>query len=278
MVKTNIFIGVPSHTGQVSICTQRCILEARGPDLAVRVRNNTFSLLDYNFDLLFCSAWASGADYFCLLHNDIAVSSGDPARSWLMVMLDALRDGGFAAVSVVAPIKSVEGITSTALQLTKNNSFTMRRLMLRELPKLPPIITKADVCKLWGLDAATAGALYINTGCLLMDLKKFGWAQKRWPGFQIRSQLAWSREGLPKAFVLSEDWRFSQHLAEYGWPYAAVGPQLLPVEHLGELVFRNTATWGDEEDLEGPKNPSFGEWEANEQVAKHTLVLEGGVS
>jgi len=277
MTKINVFLGIPCHNGQASICTLRTTMEARGPDLNVRIRTNSYSLLDYNFNLLFATAWTMGADYFLLLHNDIGVTSVSKTESWLGAMVRNMQEGGYAALAGIPPIKSMDGLTSTAIQLTKTNSFTLRRLMVKDLANLPPVITRADVCTLYGLDPATAGCLYINTGCLLMDLKHFKWHEKRWPGFQIRTQLAWSKDGIPKAYTLPEDWRFSQHLSSYGWPYAALNHSVLPVEHLGDLVFNNNPTWGNDLDEEGPRNSSVVAWEAEKQVGTKVLLAEGSM-
>jgi hypothetical protein len=219
------------------------------------------SLLANNFNRLFVTAWTSGADYLCILHSDIGTSR--PAGyggSWLELLVDRLRENNLAALSAVVPIKSMDGLTSTALQLRKDSPHVLRRLSMQELHRLQDkVVRRHNLCDLFDISRDEAGALYINTGTLAIDLRGFDWAGARWPGFQITDYLAWNTNHVPMAYVDPEDWGFSRWLHQEGWPYAAT--KELIIEHHGEMAFSSGGNWGAEKDSLPPV-PSIADYEA----------------
>lgn len=277
--QTTVMLGTPTHDGRVAFQTVHAIMDSAGPDLILRVALTQSSLLGVTFSQLFAKAYLMGADYFCMIHSDIGCRPAtitSSQTSWLQIMVDELNKYKLAALAAIPMIKSNDGHTSTGMQLFKTNSFTLRRVMSKELKKLPMVFGRDDLCALWKLDPATAGAMYINTGCLLIDLKRFPWAQRRFPGFDMRSAMAWTTDGFPRTFCLPEDWNFSKWLTTQGWPYMAT--RSVHITHVGPTVFANFIEYGLEEDVEGPKNPSFSEQEAASALGGKIMLLENTTS
>jgi len=211
------------------------------------------SLLARNFTTLWLSAYRAGADFFILHHSDLGVCApmGYP---WVDLLVDRMYQLNAAALSVVSPIKSMAGHTSFGLDLQAGNHYTLRRTTVRELALLPEeFICKADLCDLYDLNMDATGAMIVNTGCLIIDLKRFDWAGMRWPGFQIKDELVWSPKGEPLAFTSPEDWEFSRWMHTRGLPYYATRQLLL--NHAGTHVYQNAGRWGEISDST-PRQPS----------------------
>ena len=261
--KKTIHIGVPMHSGTLSAGTMQSVVSAlTSTGYQVGYSCMGLSLLARNFNHLLLEAWNRQADYFVLLHSDIAVAGrqGLSSHSWVDYLAQLSERTKVAAVSVASPIKNMRGRLSMGLDLEKGNHYTLRRMTVRELDTMPKsFITRANVCDLFGVDKATAGAMIINTGVLLMDLKNPCW--RGWPGFGIDDEIAWSKSGKPAAFTSSEDWRLSRWMFDNNIPYLAT--RALAIEHAGEYSFTNHGGWGDAEDLSTPEcTPD--QWRASE--------------
>lgn len=243
--RKRVFLAIPTHKGDICGPTLHAIqMAATSERIEVMSRLMGLSLLARNFNHLWSEAWNDGYDYFLMLHSDLGVSWDGPG-SWIEKLVDRLSNSRAAAISLVVPIKSVEGVTSLALQLQRGNSYTLRRVVVRELDKLPrDYISRGDLCQLFGVEPEQAGAMLINTGCLLMDLKNFAW--RNWPGFGIEDRIAFNRDGRAESFTKSEDWRMSEWLFDAGWPYYATNE--LIANHLGCRVFCNRDQYGLDQD------------------------------
>lgn len=243
-----VLIGVPLHQGEVSASTMTSVVMAHslvGNETVVQVAG--LSLLARCFNTLWISAYINGFDYFVMLHGDIAVRTED-GSSWVDVLVDRIQQFEAAALSVVSPIKTPEGITSTGLYIAKPpNYHSIRRLTIRELATMDPFaITRADICEKFGMDPKEVGAMLINTGCLIIDLRRFDWFKYRWPGFQIIDELIWNKSGVPATRTRPEDWFFSSWMFEKGLPYYATKELIL--DHHGVGVFTNRGLYGLEAD------------------------------
>ena len=152
------------------------------------------------------------------------------------------------------------------LDLEAGNPHTLRRLTVRELARMPtPFIARANMCEMFGVDPVTAGAMIINTGCLIIDLRRFDWAGMRWPGFQIKDELVWSPDGSGQAFTSPEDWQFSRWMHERNIPFFATRELIL--DHYGGHTYRNQGLYGEETDST-PRQPSIEMWEATNTQRK----------
>lgn len=221
------------------------------------------SLLARNFNQLFKNAWRHGFDVFVLHHSDIGVYPLDITMgtgSWLDILVERLYETKAAAVSIASPIKSMAGHTSFGMQLERgDNPWSLRRITVKQLNKLPPTITRDNCCQLLQLDPAKAGAMLVNTGVIAMNLRDFPWNTKRWPGFQIQDKLAWNKDCTDcEPFTEPEDWRMSRWMYENDFPYYCIRD--LGIDHCGSHIFRNHGDWGlDRDDTEVP--PSITEYE-----------------
>jgi len=239
-----VMVVVPASKQDISTVTAKTLINAQASKGAsVRYQISILSLLARNFNHLFCNAYKAKFDYIIYVHSDLGVESA-PGHLWVETMLQAMEAYKFAALSQVVPIKSDLGVTTTALQLKKDNKHGLRRLTVKELGEHTGVITRSDLCTVFKVSPDDAGALLINTGLLCMDLQNFDWTQ--WNGFSIYDQILWNKSGTPKAFTIPEDWRLSQFLHEYKWPYGAIN--CLEVNHDGQRFYNNREDYGEEHD------------------------------
>jgi hypothetical protein len=182
-------------------------------------------------------------------------------ETWLERLVTITRELQAAAVSVVVPIKTLEGMTSTGLDLNRKSGYTLRRVTVKELSQLPrDVITRLDVCQLFGLDPLVAGALLVNTGALCMNLRYYPWFEARWPGFYIDDRLVWNTKGVPEGRTAPEDWNFSRWLFNKEWRYYATSG--IVSCHEGNHTYHNRGSWGMDSDTL-PKQSSIKEYEAS---------------
>jgi hypothetical protein len=256
-----IFLGIPQHGGTMSAATFSSALTAasfRGHQVQFQVLG--LSLLARNFNQLWINAWRNKFDFFVLHHSDIGVASDDVNMlgSWLDRIVERTESEKAAVTSIVSPIKSDAGHTSTGLDLVKDNPYTLRRITIKELQSLPDTFYRADVCRLFGRDPEDAGAFLVNTGVMVMNLRDWDW--RGWPGFQIDDKIGWKKDGSDcEAFTEPEDWRLSRWLHERGWPYCAVKD--FEISHVGQKIFPNCGNWGQDADR-NTKQPSLIEYES----------------
>jgi len=269
----NVYIVVPTMGFDIGSLCVNALMTAASPKHSIRYQIQGLSLLARNFNTLWCAAWEAQSDYFVMLHSDIGIRA--PAGfvgSWLDAFIERIEEAKAAVLSAVVPIKNNIGHTSTALQLTRDNSFTLRRVVIKDLPKLPvKWITRDDLCALYQVNPEVAGPMLVNTGAMIMDLKRFPWAKERWCGFEIRDHLAWSLDGVPRPFSAPEDWRLSQFLFKQGWMYAAT--KEFPIAHLGSSPYSNYGAWGMDEDTEGPTWPSIRGYENSRVLSSKGVIL-----
>lgn len=257
-------LGIPTYNGGVAGVTLNSVMNAFsacGHKVQFQVRG--ISLLARNFNTLWCDAWNKGFDFFVLLHADLGVET-DPNSllgigPWLDTLINMTVKLKADVTAAVVAIKSQHGHTTLGLDFEPDKPYTFRRVTIRELNRLPnDFIARQDVCKIFGQDPATAGAMLINTGCLCMRLRGPGakdWTQ--WPGFAIEDKIVFNRAGKAKAFTLPEDWRLSRWLYANNYRYYAL-PQLI-TEHSGAASYVNRGLWGMAEDG-GPFQMDPSDW------------------
>lgn len=255
----HVYIGIPQHGGQLSTSTMHSIQEAvMNSRHGVSYQAMGLSLLARNFNSLWIQAYKRGADYFCLHHSDLGVSSPYPGVCWLDLMIERMNQLGAAVLSVASPIKSPAGHYSLGLDLERGNRYSLRRITQRELNLLPEMfICRHDVCDVFGVTPKESGALIVNTGCWLMDLKRFPWSQLRWPGFNIVDTIEWSINGVPAAYTEPEDWFQSRWLFRHKLPYYTT--REIRLDHQGGYTYHNYGLWGDMHDLT-PTQPDIDIW------------------
>lgn len=250
-----VMIGVPMHKGEVCAQTMNSVFIAASKKHKMNFQLLGLSLLAKNFNLLFINAIRMGYDYFILHHSDLGIFgkiSRANNESWLDTMIERSDQQKVSALSVVSPIKSPTGLTSSGLEMIAGDPWSLRRLTIKELERLPNTeITRDQVCKLFSADPSKAGALLVNTGILLMDIRNGGgvWREKKWPGFHIYDEIVWNTKGVPESFTIPEDWNMSSWCHENGVRFNCTKELLLT--HVGGQNFNNHGAWGDETD--GPR-------------------------
>lgn len=241
-----VFMVLP-YLGQVEDLSRRAAYLYPTRRFNVLHRPSQASLLAYGLNVKWaemesgCSddgAVSGVYDYLAILHADVS-----PDPYWLDTLVDELEDYGLDCIHAVTPIKSDEGLTSTAYGSANDCEYPIRKLSLREVnEELPPTFTIKDVRRKLGLDGFGPSysiekgielALLPNTGCFVLKVAKDGeylpWVRE-FPGFTIRDWF--DRSGnRTRARVVSEDWGFGQWAASVGLRVGAT--RKVRVEHLG---------------------------------------------
>lgn len=190
------------------------------------------SLLAHVFNVLWAQMLLvkpqTDPDYFAMLHSDVV-----PEAGWVDTLVDELRRTGADLVSVVLPIKNLQGVTSTAIDDPEDEWTPLRRLTTTEVQRLPETFSAAD-CGYPGR------ALLVNTGCWVCDLHR-PWVEE-FPGFEIRDKIRRRPDGAPQAVCVPEDWNFSRWLHARGAKVLAT--RKVRAEHVGTHAFANDSVWG----------------------------------
>jgi len=250
--KYKVMIGVPMHKNELTAPTVLSVNQGFSENHQVNFHLLGLSLLAKNFNMLFCMAIKHGCDFFILHHSDLGVTGCHTNHSgtWVDLLVSRVLENNLSALSATVAIKSPNGFTSSGLEMIANDPFSLRRLTVRESSFLPlEFINRADVCELFEVDEERAGALLINTGLLIMDIRKRGgcYRELEWPGFNIIDSIEWNQSGAPESYTVPEDWNFSRWLHGNNISYACT--RELVVTHCGGYNFVNAGDWGDEKDL-----------------------------
>lgn len=227
-----VFIGLPRY-GQVDPEQQRSALLHATADVDVVVGDRCTSLLANGFNELWCQAANDGSfSHWMLLHSDCA-----PQGPWLDTMLGEMDRCSADVLHACTAIKDVRGLTSTAVGDLTNEWAPVRRVAVRELPKLPVTFGVEATESLWGWTRDPARHLLPNTGVMLV---KFGSWVREFPGFCIRDRIV----GDPRvAQVVPEDWNFGFWCARRGLRVLAT--RAVSVDHYGRSVYATDRAWGE---------------------------------
>lgn len=200
-------------------------------DVAVERTHSEASLLAHNFNDLWC--WAlnvnrnvARVDYFAMLHSDV-----EPESGWLGKMIEEMERVDADLLSAVVPIKNRDGMTSTALENPNGDPWRpLCRLTMREVYSLPETFTRED----------TGRELLLNTGCWVCRFDQ-SWVAD--VCFEICDRIVFDEsQGLYRAEVEAEDWRFSRKLRGMGLKLAAT--RKVKLNHAGMQRFPNSGPWG----------------------------------
>lgn len=229
MSKPVVFLAMPRRGQQVAFGASEGYHLWPTLGACAVVRGHTVSsLLDHTFNRLWCGALnlrARGVTHFAMIHDDVC-----PMQGWLDVLLDELRFSGADIVSAVVPIKTPEGMTSTAVET--DDPWFPRRLTLAEVHALPPTFG----------DAQVGGELLLNSGLWVCDLHR-PWVDTPEPlCFQTVNRIVLDGDGQYQAQVRSEDWEFSRATRARGARLLAT--RKVQLVHAGECTFPNDTAWG----------------------------------
>jgi hypothetical protein len=216
-----IYVALPTYDGSRSNTGAILDLQASLGDRAI-LHECSSSLLTYNFN----GEWAEalnrreefGLSHFLLLHADVLPL--DP--NWITLLLSEMTRVDAQVLSLVLPIKSADGLTSTALD---TDPWYPRRLTLAEVMALPVTFTHEK--------------LLVNTGCLLVRFDE-PWVERIC--FQTRDAIRRGTDGKFQAVVEPEDWNFSRQCHSLGVRMFAT--RVVKAIHQGTNGYRNDVVWG----------------------------------
>lgn len=216
-----IYIGVPTYPGgMVYRGTCHGLMHAMSTcKTTVQFISSSFTTMSFN--TLWCDALnarSQGVTHFAMLHSDI-----DPEEAWLPKMLQLMKKHRADILSAVIPIKTMEGLTSTAIETGENRirRFTMREVMAMKEKTF------------------THPKIILNNGMMLIDLSK-PWVER--VKFDMRNDIEVSAQGNRRATGLPEDWFFSREARKLGAKCFATAD--VSCEHAGEAVYVNNRPWG----------------------------------
>lgn len=214
------FIAVPSHDGKVHGDLISSVMDAAISGESIGFAHQPFSLLARNFNDLLCRAINTGGyTHFLLLHADII-----PMPGWLPKLHQIMEEKQCDMLSVVSPIKTAKGNTSTAIQTgainNRTEKFACKRLNMKEIADLPETFEDPG--------------LLVNSGCLLLDLRA-PWIGKVW--FEIMDDVVKTEDGKYKTKGISEDWVFSMRARAAGAKIFAT--RAVKIYHVGTHAFTN---------------------------------------
>jgi hypothetical protein len=195
-----VFLATPTYDGMLhSGCHAGIINASRQHDVQSMVVASSF--LTHGFNLLWCHAIASGAKYWAMLHADIG-----PENYWLETMLEQLEASGADILSAVVPIKSREGVLSTAL--SEIGCEAHYRLRAADLEQLPVTFDGEDLRRVTG----QSGILCVNTGCWVCRLTD-PWVKQI--SFRTHTAIRWDGD-VATCEQIPEDWDFSHQCHTLG--------------------------------------------------------------
>lgn len=233
--KPMVFLGMPTYDGRASFAAVQAydLFPTRGACEVIRGHNNS-SLLTKNFNGLLAGALncrKMGITHFAMIHDDI-----QPApHGWLDMLVAELAEVGGDMISAVSPIKTEEGLTSTAYVNHLDDPWLVRRLTMREVYELPETFSGEDV----------GGHLLLNTGLFVMDLRRDWWDELEDDCtlcFDFKNRIRKRADGDFYAETISEDWLFSQELNRRGAKLFATRKVILG--HDGGKQFMTNRAWG----------------------------------
>ena len=188
-----IQLSIPS-SGDVAVDTLGSIVGAvQSSSHKIGVATACGSLLTTNFNRLYCWFLNGTADYFVMLHADIAPQG----VLWLDRFVEIAQENKAAILSGVVALGDHSRLTSTAEDIHR---WAPRKLSIDEVLAMP--LT-------W--PASSEGKRYVfNTGFLLID-RTVGPM-----GFTMRDALCQDQSGQWQALVQPEDWHFSRRVIDAG--------------------------------------------------------------
>ena len=216
-----VIIGVPTYNGQVLMDTADAIIRATARNIPRRSAHAQTSILTYAFNQLWVMALNArsefGCTHFCMLHADIS-----PEAGWLDTMMDVMDEHQADVVSAVSPIKSSDGLTSTAREVGKK--WRVKRYTMTEIASMDETFTDEGIC--------------INTALMLVDLRK-PWVEK--VHFRFEDTMV-KENGKFVARNIPEDWLFSRDARELGAKLVAT--RAVKLNHIGQARYGNQGSWG----------------------------------
>lgn len=232
---TRVLVGLPTYDNTADARQILALQAAQRDNLYLDIKTHSVSLLAHSFNLFWCDALNDRTyDYFLLMHADIVPLA---PVSWIRKMISEADKIHTDLFSIVSPVKSPQGYTSTALA-----GETKRKLTMHEVMQLPETFTGEHVQRLFGQDE---GFLLVNTGLMLCDLRH---NRDKWEDMHFGISDWIDRvDGKFIACNEPEDWDFSRQAHALGLRVAA--SRCVTIAHRGGTDYRNDVEWGVEHDV-----------------------------
>ena len=226
-----VMLAMPAGaTGKTNIATVGAVLNTSTARREVQLKLTGSSILTHHFNNLWCAALNArethGLTHFVMLHNDI-VPQNAMASVWIDLLIDLMAEHDLDVLSAVSPIKDKNGLTSTAID---TDQWRPRRFTMTEIMGFSPTFTMQN--------------LLINTGLMAIRLDQ-PWSEKVCFHTHDRIVKINSHDNKNEWFqaeVEPEDWAFSRWCNRQGLRIGAT--REVPLLHLGELPYANSAAWG----------------------------------
>lgn len=230
---------MPSHAGTIDSAAAGAFYSYPSKQVQpLRIQLQS-SLLAHNFNDLWCQALnfrnerQHTVTHFAMIHADIA-----PEPYWLDTLVAELLRTNADVLSVVIPMKSMHGLTSTAV--TTDDPWKLRRLTMTEVMRLPETFGATE------LDMAGFGDghLVVNTGLWVCRFDQ-PWVEdwEESPPFHMEHRVYRDKAGKWKAEVIPEDWWFSRAATAKG--VRVMATRKVRASHQGGQSYPNHLAWGE---------------------------------
>lgn len=220
----------------------------RGKFKAAKLSGSAFNMkCNHSWLAALSDRRTEGTTHYAMQHDDVEAPAG-----WADVLIDEMEAHGADLCAAVVPIKCPRGLTSTAIR--NRETGETRRVTMTELHQLPETFGIDD------LHAAGFGAGNKQDECILLNnglwvCKLADWCE-RMPGWRIVEGIGLADDGTLQVYFLSEDWWFSDWLAQRG--LKAIATRKVPVIHRGQPdgrkpghEYRSDCVWGEWERDQG---------------------------
>lgn len=219
-----VLIAIPTYSGQIEADCVGAILRSTREHHYIYAFAST-SLLTRCFNELWCHGLnlQDKIDYFFMLHSDIQIES-----LWLDKMIRLMEEKQADVLSAVVPIKTPQGLTSTAIDEPVEGGidphWRVRRLTMTEVHEMEPTFTHPR--------------LLVNTGCMGVRFKQ-PWVKE--VHFRFEDSILF-RNGKYVPCNFPEDWNFSRDVRRKGVSLWAT--REVKINHMGRHAYPNTVPWG----------------------------------
>ena len=205
-------------------------------NLQTTVKTRALSALCWCFNWLYADCLNDRTfDYFLMIHADITPMY--PNR-WMTKLINEANNAGADLFSVVSPIKNQDGLTSTGL--ISNEHPKERRLSMTEIMAMPETFNATNVARVFGWEQDTNIRLLVNTGCMLIDLRR---NREIWESMHFKTHDNIVRvNGKFEATFVPEDWDFSEQAHANGLRVGAT--RAVHITHSGGFDYTNVGAWG----------------------------------
>lgn len=233
---SKILIGLPTYDNRTDARQALFLYSARVDNLQTVVQTKQLSALCWCFNWFWANVLNDKTiDYFLLMHADIIPIA--PIK-WISKLIAEAENAHADLFSVLSPIKNEDGLTSTALVSAEHPHE--RRLTMTEAMQLPQTFDAGDVAKAFGWQSDSAVRLMVNTGLMLVDLRR---NRDKWETMWFKTVDRVEKQG--GKFVATftpEDWDFSRQAHANGLRVAAT--RAVTLLHHGAADYRNDQAWG----------------------------------